>query len=198
VHNLEEARAYIRAGALRSFADNGIGPYAIVVDDSGSREDGGVGVGVAGLFQRPYLDAPDLGYALVTEAQGKGYALEAARAVVAHAKEVLGLSRLLAIVVRQCARWLSFSLLGHGATPRLGWFLWSLWVCACVCPSEALRVCVRCSGAVSACVHVCVAVPQDPEHVRSAGLLTKLGFTMSGTVVPPGETEPINTWELVL
>lgn len=136
VHNLEEARAYIRAGALRSFADNGIGPYAIVVDDSGSREDGGAGVGVAGLFQRPYLDAPDLGYALVTEAQGKGYALEAARAVVAHAKEVLGLSRLLAIV--------------------------------------------------------------DPEHVRSAGLLTKLGFTMSGTVVPPGETEPINTWELVL
>ncbi len=99
MHTLEEARAYIRGGALRSFADKGIGPYAIVVDDSGSREDGGAPVGVCGLFKRDYLDAPDLGYALLTHAQGHGYALEAAQAVVGHAKAVLGIPRLLAIVV---------------------------------------------------------------------------------------------------
>jgi hypothetical protein len=38
---------------------------------------------------------------------------------------------------------------------------------------------------------------QDPEHVKSTGLLSKLGFTPYGTVVPPGESTPVETWQLV-
>jgi RimJ/RimL family protein N-acetyltransferase len=43
------------------------------------------------------LDFPDLGYALVPEFWGRGYAMESAGAVLAYARNTLNLSRILAI-----------------------------------------------------------------------------------------------------
>lgn len=60
------------------------------------REDGAL-VGMCGLFKRPALPEPDLGYALLAEHEGHGYALEAARGCVAHARDALGWTTLMAI-----------------------------------------------------------------------------------------------------
>ncbi len=90
VHSLEDAGAYLRNGALKAYADLGYGPYAVVVGDDVA--------GICGLMQRPWLPAADLGYALLSEFQGRGYAVEAARAAAAYARDTLGMPRLLAIV----------------------------------------------------------------------------------------------------
>ena len=53
---------------------------------------------MCGLLKRDTLDAPDLGYAWLPRFRGRGLAREAASAVLAHARDVLGMTRVLAIV----------------------------------------------------------------------------------------------------
>jgi [ribosomal protein S5]-alanine N-acetyltransferase len=60
-------------------------------------------VGLCGLVKREFLELPDLGFALLPEWVGKGYAAEAARAVIAQA-ESRGIERLYAIVSRSNQR----------------------------------------------------------------------------------------------
>ncbi|HEX3701201.1 MAG TPA: GNAT family N-acetyltransferase, partial [Phenylobacterium sp.] len=50
-----------------------------------------------GLVERDGLDSPDIGYAYLARHSGKGYATEAARVVLRHAREVLGLPKVAAI-----------------------------------------------------------------------------------------------------
>ncbi|WP_394695137.1 GNAT family N-acetyltransferase [Pseudoxanthomonas japonensis] len=92
VRTLEQARDYLRNGALRSYAQHGFGMYAIRRTDTGDL------IGNCGLVRRDGLDGPDLGYALLPAHAGQGFALEAARAVIADAGSRLGLARLHAIV----------------------------------------------------------------------------------------------------
>lgn len=92
VRTLEQARGYLRDGALRSYAQHGFGMYAI------RRKDTGALIGNCGLVRRDGLDGPDLGYALLPAHAGQGFALEAARAVIADAGSRLCIDRLHAIV----------------------------------------------------------------------------------------------------
>ncbi len=59
--------------------------------------DGAQSVGICGLVQRPDLAFADLGYALLPQHAGRGYAAEAARASLDHAFTDLGLASVLAI-----------------------------------------------------------------------------------------------------
>jgi len=52
---------------------------------------------MCGLVKRDTLEHPDLGFAFLPEAWGKGYAFEAASAVLKHTQDALSLSRILAI-----------------------------------------------------------------------------------------------------
>jgi RimJ/RimL family protein N-acetyltransferase len=61
-----------------------------------TERDGGALVGDAGLY--PLGDDVELGYTLARSAWGRGYATELGRALVAHAFEVLGASRVVAQV----------------------------------------------------------------------------------------------------
>ncbi|MEM6783886.1 MAG: GNAT family N-acetyltransferase [Bacteroidota bacterium] len=88
-----EARAYLRTGRWARYADVGHGLYAV------ERQADGVPLGICGLLKRDTLDAPDLGFALLQEHWGHGYAHEAARAVLAQEAPALGLGRVLAITV---------------------------------------------------------------------------------------------------
>jgi RimJ/RimL family protein N-acetyltransferase len=86
VRTPEQARAYI--------SDRFEGKAWWVVRDSGSGE----ALGLAGIVPtRPGLEVPDLGYAFLARHSGKGYATEAAQAVLDHARGPLGLARLAAI-----------------------------------------------------------------------------------------------------
>jgi RimJ/RimL family protein N-acetyltransferase len=92
VRTLEQAREYLRNGALRSYAGHGFGMYAI------QRKDTDALIGNCGLVSREGLDGPDLGYALLPAHAGQGFACEAAQAVIADASTRLGITCLRAIV----------------------------------------------------------------------------------------------------
>jgi RimJ/RimL family protein N-acetyltransferase len=55
-------------------------------------------IGLCGLVRRDWLDSADLGYAFLPRFRGQGCATEAAAAVLDHARDVLGMERIAAIV----------------------------------------------------------------------------------------------------
>lgn len=91
VHNLEDARGYIVKGPMASYRGNGFGLYRVQTKT-------GQTVGMCGLVNRSTLEDVDLGYALLPEFCGQGYAVEAGAAVLADARERLGFKRIVAIV----------------------------------------------------------------------------------------------------
>jgi RimJ/RimL family protein N-acetyltransferase len=60
--------------------------------------DSGAVAGMCGLIKRDTLPDADVGYAFLPEFRGKGYAYEAAAAVLDHGNRTFGLKRILAIV----------------------------------------------------------------------------------------------------
>lgn len=90
--DLDGARRYLAEGPLAMYAAHGFGLW--LVEDKA----GGAPLGMCGLLQRPTLPEPDLGYAFVPAAWGRGYATEACRATLAWGREAKGLRRILAIV----------------------------------------------------------------------------------------------------
>lgn len=98
VRDQDGARSYLREGPLASYARYGFGLWRISLRGQGTP------IGMAGLLQRDYLPAPDLGYALLADYAGHGYAREAAAAALAFARDRLKSSRVLAIVKPANAR----------------------------------------------------------------------------------------------
>lgn len=87
-----QAEEALRDGAFKLYEEYGYGPYCMVL------KEGGALVGICGLFRREILDDPDIGFAVLPDFCGMGLASEAATAVVAHARDELGIQRLTAIV----------------------------------------------------------------------------------------------------
>ena len=71
VRTLDDARRYLREGPMV--------------------------IGMCGLVRRDTLPLPDLGFALLPAGWGSGIATEAGRAVLAHGRDALGLTEVLAI-----------------------------------------------------------------------------------------------------
>jgi RimJ/RimL family protein N-acetyltransferase len=104
VRSEADAREYLRAGALASYDRHGFGLWAVEIR-------GGVSpIGMCGLVKRDFLEDVDLGFAFLPEFWGKGYAREAAAAVIDLARRELGMRRLVAITVTDNRR--SIDLLG--------------------------------------------------------------------------------------
>ncbi|QED47318.1 GNAT family N-acetyltransferase [Cytobacillus dafuensis] len=94
VRTLEDARAYILNGAVRSYEQFGFCFYLV------ERKEDHVPIGICGLVKRDTLEDVDLGYAFLPKYWGKGYAYEAASSVMAYAKDTLGLNRIVAITAQ--------------------------------------------------------------------------------------------------
>ena len=92
VHSLEDADGYLVKGPMASYRANGFGLYGVQVKDTGET------AGMCGLVRRATLEDVDLGYALLPEFCGHGYAVEAGAAVLSDARRRLGLGRIVAIV----------------------------------------------------------------------------------------------------
>src|SRR5712692_6198151 len=91
VRSLDDARQYILNGPVDSYERNGFGLYLI------ESKENGIQIGISGLVKRDTLPDADIGFAFLPAFWSKGYAVEAAAAVMTHAREVLGLNRILAI-----------------------------------------------------------------------------------------------------
>ncbi|QOY93775.1 GNAT family N-acetyltransferase [Massilia sp. UMI-21] len=94
VRTLDAAARSIEEGPVAMQRARGHSLY--MVELLGQDGQGGVPVGLSGLVKRDALEDVDIGYAFLPRYRGQGYALEAARAVVAHARR-LGIPRLAAI-----------------------------------------------------------------------------------------------------
>lgn len=91
VRDLEAARQYILNGPVASYDRNGFGLNLVELKDSHTP------MGICGLLKRDELPDPDIGFALVPDFWSKGFAFEAATAVLQDARERLNLERILAI-----------------------------------------------------------------------------------------------------
>ncbi|MDQ6620436.1 MAG: GNAT family N-acetyltransferase [Pseudomonadota bacterium] len=89
---IEDAEAYIRNGPRASCERLGFGLNAVTLADTGEP------IGICGLIKRDTLPCVDLGFALLPAFSGQGYAAEASAAVIGHGRQVLGFTRVLAIV----------------------------------------------------------------------------------------------------
>lgn len=93
VRTLEGAARYIRERFVEGYRQHGFGLWLVEPKDEGAP------AGMCGLLQRGApVPGVEVGYAFLPQFRGKGYAYEAAAASAAHAREVLGLSRLYAVV----------------------------------------------------------------------------------------------------
>jgi RimJ/RimL family protein N-acetyltransferase len=111
VRTRDDARAYIRTGPRASYQQNGFGLYLVVSRESEEP------MGICGLVRRDWLDAPDLGFSLLPAYWSRGYAFEAAGAVLRQSESEHELRRVLAITNPENAS--SIRLLG-----RLGFAEW--------------------------------------------------------------------------
>jgi RimJ/RimL family protein N-acetyltransferase len=90
VRNADDAREYLRKGPIDSYGRNGFGLYAACLHDD-------TAIGICGLVKREGLEDVDIGFAFLSRYRSKGYAAEAAAAVLAHAGQIVGLRRIVAI-----------------------------------------------------------------------------------------------------
>lgn len=86
-----DACRYIETGPMASYERFGFGLYRV------ETKDGREPIGICGLLKRDSLPDVDLGFALLPRFWSKGYAFESASAVLAHARDTLGLKRVLAV-----------------------------------------------------------------------------------------------------
>ena len=92
VHTPEQARGYIdKMNGMHTRYGHGAYRVALQTDDTP--------LGMAGLFCREGLDDADIGFALLPEHSGQGYALEAAQAVLDEGRGQLSLKRITAVTM---------------------------------------------------------------------------------------------------
>lgn len=95
VHTLEQAERYIETKMLSQYYELGYGNYKIRLKENGTK------VGICGLYNRAELAGIDLGYALLEEFEGKGYATEAGKLVLDLAKNKFKINELNAITLSE-------------------------------------------------------------------------------------------------
>jgi RimJ/RimL family protein N-acetyltransferase len=91
VRNLADAAQYILNRLVASYERNGFGLYLVELKESR------IPIGISGLVKRDTLPDADIGFAFLPAYWCKGYAVESAAAVMNYAREVLGLTRIVAI-----------------------------------------------------------------------------------------------------
>jgi [ribosomal protein S5]-alanine N-acetyltransferase len=93
VRTVADARAYIVKGPVESYERHGFGLYLA------TRKEDAAPIGICGLVKRDALEDVDVGFAFLPQFWSKGYAFESASAVVAYGRNVLGLTRVVAVTM---------------------------------------------------------------------------------------------------
>ena len=91
IRDVDAARQYILSGPMASYDRHGFGLNLVELKESQTP------IGICGLLKRDELPDPDIGFALVPDFWSKGFAFEAATAVLQDARARLSVERILAI-----------------------------------------------------------------------------------------------------
>lgn len=91
IKTLENAEEYINDKLISSYKTNGYGLYVYELKELH------IPIGLCGFIKRDYLDAEDIGFALLPEYERKGYTYEIASAVLSYGENQLGLTKVYAI-----------------------------------------------------------------------------------------------------
>lgn len=91
VKSVEDAENYINNILIKGYATNGFGFWLVGLKDNATA------VGMCGLVKREGLDNVDIGFAMLPDYYGKGYAYEAAFATLQYAENFLKLNDIVAI-----------------------------------------------------------------------------------------------------
>ena len=92
VRTMADAERYVLDGPISSYEKFGFGMYVAALRESGTP------IGLCGFVKRDWLPDVDLGFAFLPHYRSQGYAYESASAVRRYGHEVLGLTRIVAIV----------------------------------------------------------------------------------------------------
>lgn len=92
VYSVEDAQNYIKNRFFTSYEEKGFGFYALTLKKSKKI------IGIAGLIEREGLDFIDIGYGLLAQYRGFGYAFEATKAIYDFGLGSLNIPKIIAIV----------------------------------------------------------------------------------------------------
>lgn len=81
IRDSETARQFLLKGPIYFYRTHGYGSYCLTLKDSG------IPIGMCGLYRRDTLNFDDLGYALLPQYEGKGYASEACTFILDEARK---------------------------------------------------------------------------------------------------------------
>ena len=91
VRNLEDARQFILEGPWASHREQGYGQFLVELKEGGDQ------IGVCGLLYREALDVSDIGCAFMPQYWRRGYAFEAACAVMEYGRSTLGIEKIVGL-----------------------------------------------------------------------------------------------------
>jgi [ribosomal protein S5]-alanine N-acetyltransferase len=94
VHTVAEAETYLTTRLVGINPTKGCGIYSIFLQENDTP------IGMSSLVKRDYLDHVDIGYALLPEHEGKGYATEASEVVLDYAMNTLGYDTIVGICLK--------------------------------------------------------------------------------------------------
>lgn len=94
IKTVSDAENYIKNKFLPQFEKLGFGNYMVITKDENKK------IGGVGIFERDGLDVVDIGFSLLEEFEGKGYAYEAAIKVKSIGMDEFGLKKLSAITAK--------------------------------------------------------------------------------------------------
>ena len=91
VRTLEDARQFILEGPWASHREQGYGQFLVELKEGGDQ------IGVCGLLYREALDVSDIGCAFMPQYWRRGYAFEAACAVMEYGRSTLGIEKIVGL-----------------------------------------------------------------------------------------------------
>jgi ribosomal-protein-alanine N-acetyltransferase len=95
VKTVADAEKFITERYIQSYKINGFGLYATVLKANNTP------IGMCGLIKRDTLTDIDIGFAFLPEYISSGYGFESASAVLKYGREVLNISRIVAITIQE-------------------------------------------------------------------------------------------------
>ncbi len=95
VYTLEDAEIYVQEKMISQWNNLGYGNYIVWLKTHDSSLE--IPIGAIGIFTRPGLEFPDLGFAFLESYEGKGYATEGSLRLLQEAKEKFDIKVLQAI-----------------------------------------------------------------------------------------------------